>query len=98
MGLDLTVYERGPRTTLRQGGSPLNTVDRHKLALARAIYGTPPLLLVQDVDGHLDSQGVDRLKQIIEGYPGVVLFTSSDWFAQQLNARQYTVGLAATAS
>lgn len=94
VGLDLCGVDLDERTTLRQGGAPLGTVDRHKLALARAIYGSPALLLIQDLDGQLDAAGLDHLVKIIENYPGVVLFSSSDWFAQRVTAREYRVGTA----
>ncbi|MFE7508111.1 ABC transporter ATP-binding protein [Promicromonospora sp. NPDC057488] len=88
VGLDADRFADGPRTVLRAGGEPLTVDERARLALARAIYGEPPLLLVADLDRDLDEEGRDRLAGILAAYPGVVLFAGPDGLAEALGARE----------
>lgn len=86
VGLSAERFPDGLRTVLRSGGEPLTTDERARLALARAIYGEPPLLLVADLDRDLDDEGRSRLAVVLGAYPGVVLFTGSDELAGALGA------------
>ncbi len=88
VGLDVDRFADGPRTVLRAGGEPLTVDERARLALARAVYGEPPLLLVADLDRDLDEEGRDRLAGVLAAYPGVVLFAGPDELAQALGARE----------
>ncbi|MFJ3403381.1 ABC transporter ATP-binding protein [Promicromonospora sp. NPDC090134] len=88
VGLDVGRFPDGPRTVLRAGGEPLTVDQRARLALARAVYGEPPLLLVADLDRDLDQEGRDRLAGVLAGYPGVVMFTGSDDLARALDAEE----------
>lgn len=67
---------RGERTELRRGGQPLGPADVARLHLARAMLASPPLLLLDRIDSALDAEGIERLRRLVEDYPGVVLFTS----------------------
>jgi ABC-type multidrug transport system fused ATPase/permease subunit len=91
VGLAVGRFPDGPRTVLRSGGEPLSTDERARLALARAIYGEPPLLLVADLDRDLDQEGRDRLERILARYPGVVVLTGSDELARALGAEEFRV-------
>lgn len=91
VGLSVDPFPDGLRTVLRSGGEPLTTDERARLALARAIYGEPPLLLVADLDRDLDQEGRARLEQILAGYPGVVVLTGSDELARALGADEFRV-------
>jgi ABC-type multidrug transport system fused ATPase/permease subunit len=91
VGLAVDRFPDGPRTVLRSGGEPLTTDERARLALARAIYGEPPLLLVADLDRDLDQEGRARLERILTGYPGVVVLTGSDELARALGAEEFRV-------
>lgn len=68
---------RGARTELRRGGEPLAPPDVARLKVARAALGEPPLLLLDRVDADLDAEGRERLRDLVDDYPGVVLFASS---------------------
>jgi ABC-type multidrug transport system fused ATPase/permease subunit len=94
VGLSAGRFPKGLRTVLRSGGEPLTTDERARLALARAIYGEPPLLLVADLDRDLDQEGRARLSLILDGYPGVVVFTGPDELASALDAREVRVAAA----
>ncbi|MDR7382701.1 ABC transporter transmembrane domain-containing protein [Promicromonospora iranensis] len=89
VGLAVDRLPDGPRTVLRSGGEPLTTDARARLALARAIYGEPPLLLVADLDRDLDQEGRDRLERLLAGYPGVVVLTGSDELARSLGTEEF---------
>ncbi|MGI5189343.1 ABC transporter transmembrane domain-containing protein [Promicromonospora sp. CA-289599] len=91
VGLSADRFPDGLRTVLRSGGEPLTTDERARLALARAIYGKPPLLLVADLDRDLDQEGRVRLERILAGYPGVVVLTGSDELARALGAEEFRV-------
>ena len=91
VGLSVDPFPDGLRTVLRSGGEPLTTDERARLALARAIYGEPPLLLVADLDRDLDQEGRARLERILAGYPGVVVLTGSDELARALGAEEFRV-------
>lgn len=91
VGLSVDRLPDGPRTVLRSGGEPLTTDERARLALARAIYGEPPLLLVADLDRDLDPEGRARLERILADYPGVVVFTGADELAHALGAEELRV-------
>ncbi|MEU4364817.1 ABC transporter ATP-binding protein [Promicromonospora sp. NPDC023987] len=91
VGLSADRLPDGFRTELRAGGEPLTTDERARLALARAIYGEPPLLLVADLDRDLDQEGRARLEQILADYPGMVVFTGPDDLAGALGAEEVRV-------
>ena len=91
VGLSADRFPDGFRTELRAGGEPLTTDERARLALARAIYGEPPLLLVADLDRDLNQEGRARLGRILASYPGVVVFTGPDELAAALGAEEFRV-------
>ncbi|WP_225735850.1 ABC transporter transmembrane domain-containing protein [Gulosibacter chungangensis] len=66
----------GLNTKLKNGGSPWNSADVARLKLARSLLGAPPLLVVEHIDAALDASGLATLREILDGYPGVVLFAS----------------------
>ncbi|MGW2091818.1 ABC transporter ATP-binding protein [Promicromonospora sukumoe] len=94
VGLDVGRFPAGPRTVLRAGGEPLTVDERARLALARAVYGEPPLLLVADLDRDLDEDGRDRLAALLATYPGAVAFTGSDELARALDAEELRLAAA----
>ncbi len=89
VGLDVDSLPRGGRTPLRRGGEPLDRSDRARLALARAMYGTPPLLLIDGLEGDLDDDGRRMLDRVLSSYPGVVVMAGSGQLAQLLGAREH---------
>ena len=78
VGLDekVATLPRGEHAQLRQGGEPLTTPDRALLLLARALYGDPPLLVLDHLDDELGEAGRERLRDLLAGYPGIVLLAS----------------------
>ena len=69
----------GKRFRLQEGGVNLSLGQRHRLALARAILGTPPVLLIDEIDANLDRQADEAITRILADYPGtVILVTRSE--------------------
>ena len=89
VGLDPSRLPSGLGTALRRGGEPLHRADRARLALARAIYADPPLLLVDGLEGDLDDAGRGMLERVLARYPGVVLLIGSDALCTRLGAREH---------
>ena len=79
VGLVQTVeaLPNGTSTRLKNGGQPLTSSQRARLKLGRALMDDPPLLVLDGIDADLDQDGVALLREELNEYPGVVLFTSS---------------------
>ncbi len=82
---------RGEHARLREGGEPLATPDRALLLLARALYGDPPLLVLDHLDDELGEAGRDRLRGLLASYPGIVLLASDTPEAVMAPTRRWVV-------
>ena len=63
----------GIETTLVRGGEPLTLPDRARLALARALFNQPPLLVFDHLDADLGQEGRAVMRALLRDYPGVVV-------------------------
>lgn len=88
LALDEPHLPRGADTPLRRGGAALDRSARARLALGRALYGQPPLLLVEDLENDCDAVGHYLLREELRTYPGVVLFSGSAELAGAIGARE----------
>jgi len=66
----------GEKALLRQGGEPLTLPDRARLLLARAVFGQPPLLVLDHLDAEIGKAGRDEMRDVLHDFPGVVLLAS----------------------
>ena len=66
----------GDRTRIQERGRNLSAGQRQRIALARAMLGTPRILLLDEVDAHLDAHARRLLFQTIQSYPGTVLWAT----------------------
>ncbi|MGP5006795.1 ABC transporter transmembrane domain-containing protein [Brachybacterium tyrofermentans] len=98
VGLDLSHLPDGARTRLRRGGEPLGRADRARLALARAVYGSPPLLVIDALEGDLDDAGRRMLERVLTAYRGTVVMVGSDDLSARLGAREHKLPVPADSS
>jgi ABC-type protease/lipase transport system fused ATPase/permease subunit len=82
----------GQSARLRQGGEPLTPPDRARLLLARAMFGDPPLLVLDHLDADLGERGREVLRDLLDGYPGVVVLASDAPEAVMTPTRYWDVG------
>ena len=66
----------GENFRIQEGGGNLSLGQRHKLTLARALLGQPPILILDEIDANLDQQTALMLENVIKGFAGTVLMVS----------------------
>ena len=79
----------GYDTQIGEGGSVLSAGQRQRIGLARALYGAPRLLVLDEPNANLDSQGEMALIRAIDGArtsgAAVVLVTHRPQILSQVN-------------
>ncbi|WP_199315969.1 ABC transporter ATP-binding protein [Tolypothrix sp. FACHB-123] len=77
-GIDELLAElpEGEKTRVAEGGKGLSAGQRQRIALARAILGNPPVLLLDEVDANLDAQAASVVDRILAEYQGTVLIVT----------------------
>lgn len=76
---------------IQEGGANLSDGERARLQLARAIVATPNILLLDEMEAHLDAAGRSMLHDVIRAYPGTVIFASHDPEATTLAGQRWSV-------
>jgi len=69
----LAELPKGEETKISEGGAGLSAGQRQRIALARAILGNPPLLLLDEVDANLDAQATAVVDRVLAEHRGTVL-------------------------
>lgn len=84
-GLQETIaaLPRGLDTRIAERGADLPATLRQRLVIARAIMGSPRVVLVDDADAMLDSVRNDALEQVLRRRAATILLVTSDprWLA-----------------
>lgn len=68
-GLDARILE---------GGRNLSQGERQRIALARALMAKPSVLLLDEVDAHLDRHAMEVLAHVIRKFDGIVIAATHD--------------------
>jgi ABC-type multidrug transport system fused ATPase/permease subunit len=61
-----------------EGGRNLSVAQRQLIALARALVGNPPVLLLDEPFVHLDTAMAAHVRRVISRHQGTVLLVSHD--------------------
>jgi ABC-type multidrug transport system fused ATPase/permease subunit len=69
---------RGLAARITDGGANLSLGERQRVALARALLGEPRILLLDEVDAHLDARAGRDLDRALDSFPGTVLIVTHD--------------------
>lgn len=62
---------------IKEGGANLSPAERQALLIARALIGTPPLLILDEVDSCLGADLLRRLGSELAAYPGVIVISAT---------------------
>lgn len=75
-GIDEVLAElpQGEATKISEGGVGLSAGQRQRIALARAILGNPPILLLDEVDANLDPKATAVIDRVLAEHQGTVLW------------------------
>ena len=66
----------GEKTRIREGGRNLSAGQRQRILLARALMGAPRILLLDEVDAHLDVPSRKALNDVIRVFSGTVVWVT----------------------
>ncbi len=77
-GVDELLAEQpeGAQSRLLEDGKNLSLGQRQRIALARALLGDPALLLLDEIEAHLDVQASAVIDRILSRYRGTVLMVT----------------------
>jgi len=79
-GLDELIarLDAGLDTRVAEAGRNLSQGERQRIALARALMAGPSVLLLDEVDAHLDAACRRILARVVRGFDGIVLAVTHD--------------------
>lgn len=79
-GLDAVLAElpNGLDTWITEGGGNLSSGQRQRIAVARAMLGNPPILLLDEPSSNLDPASRGAFRQLLTRHAGTVLLVTHD--------------------
>lgn len=91
----------GVNSKLSEGGKNLSLGERKRIMLARALLMQPSVLLLDELDAHLDSDSFNIIEHTLAQFPGTVIEVSHQrklqlqkpmkyWRLQQARIHEYT--------
>lgn len=91
VGLTSDCFPRGFDTQIREGGKEFDADTRGRLLLARAMLGTPPLLIVDGLEHGWDRTAGESLSEVLARYEGICILINCPATARELRAREIDV-------
>lgn len=70
-------FPDGAQARLSEGAPELSQSEAQRMMIARAMLDSPSVLILDDVDAHLDAETTARLARALAVYPGTVLMVAS---------------------
>jgi len=70
------ILPKGIRSRITEGGLNLSVGQRARVTLARALLGTPPILLLDEAEANLDSDAAKLIKQVLQTYHGTIIMVT----------------------
>ncbi len=61
------------KNQIQQGAKNISAGERARIGLVRATLGTPAILILDEPESNLDSEGLEKLHEVLETWPGTVL-------------------------
>lgn len=69
----LESFSHGTGNQIQQHARNISAGERARVGLARATLGTPDILILDEPESNLDSEGLDMLRRMLETWSGTVL-------------------------
>ncbi len=70
---------KGIASRIREGGVNLSFGQRQRIALARAVFGHPAILLLDEAEDNLDPRAAKVLDRVIQQFAGTMLMVTHRW-------------------
>lgn len=67
-----------------EGGANLSAGEKMRMIIARALVGSPQLLLLDEPESHLDKETLALLREVLRDFPGAWLLATHSDFASEL--------------